>query len=256
MCPFRVRFPFLQERSLFVYLCVNCCFFVCVCVYAHPCIYFTTLYSHTPTQGCTSPKVTDADVIIYLGDGRFHLESIMISNPHLPAYRYDPYSKVFSKEGYDTEKMHANRKGQIEKAQNAKRFGIILGTLGRQGSTGVLDYLLQKLKDANKDYVVVLLSEIFPAKLAAMSDVDAWVQIACPRLSIDWGTCFDAPLLTPYELSVVLKEIKWQNEYPMDFYASKASLGPWTPNNIKHKPPRKRVTRTKKTKKRVEVDEK
>lgn len=24
----------------------------------------------------------------YLGDGRFHLESIMISNPDIPAYRY------------------------------------------------------------------------------------------------------------------------------------------------------------------------
>lgn len=25
----------------------------------------------------------------YLGDGRFHLESIMIANPEIPAYRYD-----------------------------------------------------------------------------------------------------------------------------------------------------------------------
>lgn len=24
----------------------------------------------------------------YLGDGRFHLESIMIANPEIPAYRY------------------------------------------------------------------------------------------------------------------------------------------------------------------------
>jgi len=37
--------------------------------------------------GCTSPKVSDADCLIYLGDGRFHLESIMIANPELEAYR-------------------------------------------------------------------------------------------------------------------------------------------------------------------------
>jgi len=37
--------------------------------------------------GCTSPKVSDADCLIYLGDGRFHLESIMIANPELAAYR-------------------------------------------------------------------------------------------------------------------------------------------------------------------------
>ena len=44
--------------------------------------------------GCTSPRLEACDAIVYLGDGRFHLESIMISNPDVPAYRYDPYSKV------------------------------------------------------------------------------------------------------------------------------------------------------------------
>lgn len=37
--------------------------------------------------GCTSPVVTDVDALIYLGDGRFHLESAMIANPELKAYR-------------------------------------------------------------------------------------------------------------------------------------------------------------------------
>ena len=36
----------------------------------------------------------DTDSLVYLGDGRFHLASAMIANPHLAAYRYDPYSKV------------------------------------------------------------------------------------------------------------------------------------------------------------------
>ena len=52
--------------------------------------------------GCTSPPdIKDVDVLIYLGDGRFHLESAMIANPHLEAFRYDPYSKILSREGYD-----------------------------------------------------------------------------------------------------------------------------------------------------------
>lgn len=29
-----------------------------------------------------------------------------------------------------------------------------------------------------------------------------WVQVACPRLSIDWGTAFPKPLLTPYEVTL------------------------------------------------------
>ena len=37
-------------------------------------------------------------------------------------------------------------------------------------------------------------------------DVDAFVQVACPRLSIDWGYAFNKPLLTPYEAMVMLEK--------------------------------------------------
>lgn len=38
--------------------------------------------------GCTAPVFKDIDAVIYLGDGRFHLEAAMIANPTLQAYRY------------------------------------------------------------------------------------------------------------------------------------------------------------------------
>lgn len=192
--------------------------------------------------GCTAPQVASVDSIIYLGDGRFHLEAAMIANPNLKAFRYDPYDKKFTEEFYDHELMRKNRKAAIESAKSAHKFGVILGTLGRQGSPKVLEHLEEKLRAHKKEVVTILLSEIFPDKLKLFEDIDAFVQIACPRLSIDWGTAFSKPLLTPYELAVVLEEAKWNSEctsktYPMDFYAN-ASLGAWTPN---HKPQVKEV---------------
>jgi 2-(3-amino-3-carboxypropyl)histidine synthase len=171
------------------------------------------------------------------------LEAAMIANPQAEAFKYDPYDKKFTKELYDHETMRKNRKIAIEKAIKAKRFGLILGTLGRQGSTKVLQYLQKRLKMHGKESTIILLSEIFPSKLELFKDVDAFVQVACPRLSIDWGMAFPKPLLTPYELSVTLGDIQWRiddvpNEkdkklnYPMDFYST-YSLGEWTPN---HKP--------------------
>jgi len=183
--------------------------------------------------GCTSPDMKGSHALIYLGDGRFHIESAMIANPSIKAYRYDPYSKVFSQEYYDHELMKKNRREAIRKAVDSDSWGLILGTLGRQGNPNVLSHLKEKIEAKGKKVVTVLLSEIFPSKLAIMKEVGAWVQIACPRLSIDWGLAFSAPLLSPYEAAVALEEISWQEEvYPMDFY-SRDSLGPWTPN---HKP--------------------
>ena len=176
--------------------------------------------------GCTSPRLANeqADLILYLGDGRFHLESAMIHNPNLPAYRYDPYSRKLTRETYEHDEMHDLRRQAIKSAKKAKKWGLILGSLGRQGNPHTMTMIEKTLNERDIPFINILLSEIFPGKLAMMNDVDCWVQIACPRLSIDWGYAFPKPLLTPYEALVALGvRNDWQQEnegvYPMDFYA-------------------------------------
>lgn len=179
--------------------------------------------------GCTSPQIPDRDALVYIGDGRFHLESAMIANPDLAAYRYDPYSKSFTVEKYGHEEMRTMRKSAVDAAASATHFGIILGTLGRQGSPKILERLKRVVHAAGRTAVVILLSEITPAKIQQLerSGVDAWIQIACPRLSIDWGTGYGArPLLTPYEAFVAVGATEWREKYPMDFYAKQG--GEWT----------------------------
>ena len=187
--------------------------------------------------GCTSPKLPpdSVDAIVYLADGRFHLESMMISNPTIPAYMYNPYDKKFTKESYDHSMMQALRKEAICCGVKAKTFGLIFGTLGRQGSHAILNQLITQLEKHGKSHIVIALSEITQEKLDPYEEIDVFVQTSCPRLSIDWGSQFSKPLLTPYELSVVLDTIKWQSVYPMDFYAND-SLGPWTVKNIENRP--------------------
>ena len=175
--------------------------------------------------GCTSPRLPASDninLILYLGDGRFHLESAMIHNPTIPAYRYDPYSRKLTRESYEHKDMHDLRRTAINSAKKAKKWGLILGSLGRQGNPNTMSMIEQHLDLRSIPYINILLSEIFPGKLALMSDIECWVQIACPRLSIDWGYAFPRPLLTPYEALVALGiRESWEKDgvYPMDFYA-------------------------------------
>ena len=48
----------------------------------------------------------------------------------------------------------------------------------------MMDHIKLKAQERGKKVITVLLSEIFPHKLALMSDVGAWVQVACPRLDL------------------------------------------------------------------------
>lgn len=172
--------------------------------------------------GCTSERLDNSqfDAMVFIGDGRFHLESAMIHNPSIPAYKYDPYNRKFTRERYDQKQLVQIRSDAIESAKKGKVFGLILGALGRQGSGATVDRLERNLLAAGKTVVKIILSEIFPQKLALFDQIDAFVQVACPRLSIDWGYAFNKPLLTPYEANILLgKDIMFnKNYYPMDYY--------------------------------------
>lgn len=198
--------------------------------------------------GCTAPVITspkETDAIIFIADGRFHLEAIMIANPTIPAYRYDPYSRVMTKEIYDQVGMRLARRQAIEKASGCKKWGLILGTLGRQGNPNLLATIQKHMDDLGLETTTFLISEVSPQRLQLIGDeIEAFVQVACPRLSIDWGEGFTRPTLTPYESLVALRVLSpwWLRDeleggrdgidpYPMDYYAKNG--GHW--NSSYHK---------------------
>ncbi|GFS43585.1 diphthamide synthesis DPH2 family protein [Actinidia rufa] len=128
---------------------------------------------------------------------------------------YDPYIGSLFLEEYDHKGMKKSRRNAIVKVREAKNWGIVLGTLGRQGNPRILDRLEKKMREKGMDWTVVLMSELSPTRIALFGEsVDAWVQIACPRLSIDWGDAFVKPLLTPFEVEIALGDLPgwWERE--------------------------------------------
>ncbi|PPQ73588.1 hypothetical protein CVT24_007956 [Panaeolus cyanescens] len=207
--------------------------------------------------GCTAPILGDVDALIYLGDGRFHLESIMIANPDVPAFRYDPYSKKLTRERYDHLEMQTVRDDAVQTARRSiaafsseglstesppPLWGVILGTLGRQGNVKQMQAITHQLQQSSIPipYIQILLSELSPAKLSLFNPhISTFIQTSCPRLSIDWGYAFERPLLSPYETAVAVgRSPSWFNNsmgskddrktkhgiYPMDFYTAGS---PW-----------------------------
>ena len=68
-----------------------------------------------------------------------------------------------TEEEYDLTKMKAMRSSQIEEAKKAKKWGIVLGTLGRQGNELILERLEEVMKRRGVEYDVLLLSELSDA---------------------------------------------------------------------------------------------
>lgn len=102
----------------------------------------------------------------------------------------------------------------IEVARGAKSFGVILGTLGRQGNPHILEHLTSVLRAKGKQYFVLLLSEVFPAKVRGVNGHNVWLSMVLLGGSV--------PL--PPSISVVLSGraivVKHTLCKPMDFHLS------------------------------------
>lgn len=155
--------------------------------------------------GCTSPRVGDVECGIYIGDGRFHLESFMLQNPSLAFYKYCPFTKKMTVEKYARREREISVKGTV---------CVIQSGLGRQGNPRIVQSLVERLGSC----FVMVLDEISEKILDNFDFVDVFVQVGCPRLSIDWGGSFKKPLLTPFD-------VLGSGIHPMDYYDS--SDAPW-----------------------------
>ncbi len=69
----------------------------------------------------------------------------------------------------------------IERTRKATRFGLILGTLGRQGNVSIFSRLQKLLTQHHKEFYPFLMAEINPKKLLEISEIEVSV---CVNMSI------------------------------------------------------------------------
>ena len=122
------------------------------------------------TLGCTSPILElgiKKEKVIFIADGKFHMEGAMIANPKHVFFKYHPYEQVLHLEKYDFELMVNNREKEICKVEIKKgvHVGIIQGILGRQGSPRIVERIKNKLIEKGIDFSIILVSEIFPDQM-------------------------------------------------------------------------------------------
>ena len=102
------------------------------------------------------------------------------------------------------------RAAVLAKAKEAKKIGVIIGTkIGQK--FGSFEHVKQKLEKLGKPYVLVSMGEVTNDKLINLHDVDAFVELACPRIAIDAAALYEKPLLTMREFAVLCGDLTWDD---------------------------------------------
>ena len=165
-------------------------------------------------SGCDYSNVksiaNDVEAFLFIGGGRFHALGIALSTSK-PTIIADPYEKrAYSIDG-EAQKILKQRWACIAEAEHAKTLGVIVGL--KPGQKRLDDALkIKEIAEKNGKAIFLLaIREILPESLMEFPTVDAYVNTACPRISLDAPSKFRKPVLTVNEFMVVSGESSWEN---------------------------------------------
>ncbi|MCL4437261.1 MAG: diphthamide biosynthesis enzyme Dph2 [Thaumarchaeota archaeon] len=149
-------------------------------------------------MGCrftTSFRIRDeVDALVFLGQSRFHAVGVALSSGK-PTFMLDPYSETIEDMGVQAEQWGKRTVLQVYKAVDAKRFGIIIGLREGQMLSEQAIHLKKRFQEHGREARLITLREVTEERLAPFRDLDAFIQTACPRISID-GSVFSRPVLS------------------------------------------------------------
>jgi 2-(3-amino-3-carboxypropyl)histidine synthase len=153
--------------------------------------------------------VNDVEAFLFVGGGRFHALGIALSTSK-PTIIADPYQNMAYSIDEEAQKILKQRWASVEEARHAKTVGVLVGL--KLGQKRLEDAL--KIKDVaeknGKAAFLFAIKEILPEALMEFPSVDAYVNTACPRVSLDAPAKFLKPVLTFNEFMVVCGESSWE----------------------------------------------
>jgi len=149
------------------------------------------------------------DGFLFLGGGRFHALGVALATSK-PTVVADPCESRAYSVDRDAERVRRQRWATIQEATKADRFGVLVGLKSGQNRFKEALQMRQKLLRTGKEPTLLAIREITPESLMQYPTIDAYVNTACPRISLDDASKFQKPVLTASEALVVAGEIKWE----------------------------------------------
>jgi len=159
----------------------------------------------------------DVEGFLFIGGGRFHALGLALATSK-PTVVADPYEKRAYQIDEEAQKIQKQRWASIQEAHKAKTFAVLVGLKPGQKRLEEALTVREKLEKAGKDAYIFAIREITPEMVMDFPTVDAYVNTACPRISLDAPSKFQKPMLTLNEALVVVGEISWKELCKKGFF--------------------------------------
>jgi len=149
------------------------------------------------------------EAYLFVGGGRFHAIGVALATGK-PTIIADPYEKRAYPIQDQVRRVIMQRWGNISEAKKAKSFGVLISLKSGQMRLRDAMKIKEKLEQNGLKATLLALREVTSSALMQFPGIDAFINTACPRLSLDDAQSFRKPLLYLNEALVMLGEMTWE----------------------------------------------
>jgi len=164
--------------------------------------------------GCNYSNVVsiapEVEAFLFVGGGLFHGLGVALSTSK-PTVIADPYDNKAFSVSEEAKKILSQRWAGIQEAKGAKAFGIFVGLKPGQRRFEQALYVKDLAEKHGRAAYLFAAREITPELILEFPSLDAYVNTACPRVSLEAPKKFSKPMLTVNEFMVVVGDISWEN---------------------------------------------
>ena len=160
--------------------------------------------------GSVRAIVDKVDAIIVLSGGDFHALGIPLATGKRTIV-VDPFQQTAKDMTDICRKLLRKRWINIERFKEARRVGIIVGLKTSQMNISLARRLKELLEEKAISTILICATEVIPESLESFTDLDAYVEISCPRISTDDQERYRKPILNPEEVMIALGKKSWED---------------------------------------------
>ena len=142
----------------------------------------------------SQPLRDEVDAFVFLGESEFHAVGLALATAK-PTFMLDPYMNEVTDMRAEAEERKRRVVLAVYKALDARIIGVITGLKEGQKMLDRSKWISKRLEMNGRKVVQIALRDVTPELLAPHREIEAFVQTACPRISID-GFNFDRPVLS------------------------------------------------------------
>ena len=140
------------------------------------------------------PLRSEVDAFAVLGESEFHAVGLALASGK-PTFMLDPYMNEVTDMQRAADERRKRAILAVYKARDARVFGVITGLKEGQKMLGRSRWISKRLEMNGRKVIQLAMRDVTPDRLAPHREIEAFVQTACPRISID-GFTFDRPVLS------------------------------------------------------------